>query len=638
MYFRAPMSVPNRFILLSFFLLSFSVGSNAQSSVDSLLQKLPTAQGEKRIEILLLLCDELSYVDADSARNFGLQASSLIEDKTSVQYAQALYQIAITHQVQSNYNEALRYDAEALQIFKALNDDLKEADILNNIGLIYDEQGMYKEAIDYYRQAYQIYKQSNKDEKMAVVALNLGVVFKGISDYENSLVNYKNAQSIFSILDNQYGVAVCNVNMGSVFLATFAYDSALKYSLLAEEMFRALHYKRFEAVAIGNAGIAFGKLNQKERGIEYLNRAIALHQQNSTRKELSYCYLKLAELYVERGQPDQGLSYAKMALEYSKAAGVLQQVADTHKLLATIYSKTNRYREAFAAEQSFAAAHDSLFQLDKVKYVREFQVKYETEKKERELAEANVKITAQELKVQERNNQLTMAAAVILFIAVGALVIFRNQQVKQQRLRLKAQLAEAQTLNAIQDERLRISQELHDNIGSQLTFVKASLEALEKTGLDNQFTDIKKLTASAIQELRKTVWLINKQSATVEEFTIKLREYIPENSIPPISITSEGSLDTEIQSNVANQLFRVIQEAVNNVIKHANATIIQADITVTPTQLSMRITDNGIGFDTTIPTHGFGLRNIQKRIKSVNGTVTIQSKPKETTVTITIPL
>lgn len=625
------------FFLSIIFVSGFFSCGWSQHKVDSLLHILPKAKDQKRIEVLTLLCYELAYVNADSARDFGLQAADLITDKSSVLYAEVLHNLAITHQVQSNYAEALRYDEQALQVYQSVNDSLRVANTINNMGLIYDEQGRYKEAIDYYRKAYEIYKERNDNDKIAVVALNLGVVYKGIGDFENSILNYTSALAMFSRLKHAYGIGVCHVNMGSVFLSLPQYDSALKHSLLAEKMFHDLTYKRFEAVAIGNAGIAYGKLNQQKKGIAYLEQAIALHEANSTRKELSFCYLKLAELYVEYKQYNQALSYALKALAGSLDAGVLQQVADTHKLLAALYTRQGNYRSALASQQAYAQVHDSLFQLEKLKHVREFQIQYETERKERELAEANVKITLQELKVQERNNQLILATAVVIFIAIGGLIVYRNQHMKQQGLQLKAELAEARTINAIQDERLRISQELHDNIGSQLTFVNASIETLEKSGNDNRFSDIKKLTTSAIHELRKTVWLINKQSATVDEFVIKLREYIPASSTPPVKVSTSGNMQIEIQANMANHVFRIVQEAVNNAIKHAQATQIQVLLTVSEKAFKVEIIDNGIGFDPTATTSGFGLRNIEKRIKMIYGTISIQSKPSETVLTLSIP-
>ncbi len=624
------------FIVLLAMLSATSV--EAQHKADSLLKLLPAAKEQRQIEILTLLSYELAYVNADSARDFGLQAAGLIADRSSVLYAEVLHNLAITHQVQSNYTEALRYDEQALDIYRSASDSLRIANTLNNIALIYDEQGRYKEAIDYYRKAYEIYKHRSDDEKIAVVALNLGVVYKGIGDYGNSILNYRGALGTFKLLDHDYGVAVCYVNIGSIFLSLPQYDSALKYSLLAEEMFHMLTFTRFEAVATGNAGIAYGKLGRPQEGMRYLEKAIALHKANDTRKELSFCYLKMAELYFDIKEYGRALPYAQQALEASINAGVLQQVADTHKLLAALYAEQGSYRNALASQQAYTQVHDSLFQIEKMKHVREFQVQYETEKKERELAETTAKLAIGELEIQQGRIRLVIAAGVILLIAIAGVVVYRAQRGKQQRLQFKAELAEAKARNAIQAERLRISQELHDNIGAQLTFLGASIESFGKAVTDPRLDEIRKLNTATIQELRKTVWLINRPSATLEEFVIKLREYMPSNTTPSLHLSAIGNLTVPIQATTANELFRIIQEGVNNAIKHAQASQIVVALVADDDALTVQIKDDGVGFDVHSSSSGFGLRNIERRIRSVSGTVTIHSGPTETSITVSIPI
>src|SRR5690606_21801247 len=178
-------------------------------------------------------------------------------------------------------------------------------------------------------------------------------------------------------------------------------------------------------------------------------------------KELSYCYLKLAELYTDDNKPKNALPYAELALKTSETAGVLQQVSDTQKLLARLYALHGDYRNAYNAHVAYTVTKDSLYQRDKIKYIQEFQVRYETERKERELIEAHMQITSHELMVQERNNQLILTGSTLVLIIITSLIYYRHQRSNQQRLELKAQLAEARTHNALQEERLRISQELH---------------------------------------------------------------------------------------------------------------------------------------------------------------------------------
>lgn len=606
--------------------------------VDSLRQALRLSAGESKIKTLNALCYAYAYVQADTARTYGMQALTLQPDTDSELLAETLHYLAITYQVQSHYPEALSYDERSLQIRTRLKDSLGMANTINNIAVIYDEQGRYNDAVQAYLRAYELYKRHGNETKLALVNVNLGVVFKGMGEYQNSINNYREALKKFVVLKRDYETAVCQVNLGSAFISLQNYDSALFYSLQAEKLFHQLGYVRFEAVATGNAGIAHGKLGHTIEAIAFLQRAIKNHIANNNRKELAYCYLKLAEVYTNNSQPDAAIHAARIALQTSQAAHALQQEADANLFLSDLYHKTGNFQAAFTHQSNHLRLRDSLFQAEKVKQVRELQIQYETEKKERELAESKVSLAKGELEIRKRNNQLVMILAVAVVLLLAGFVLFRNATVRQQQLVLKAQLAEVRTQNALQEERLRISQELHDNIGSQLTFVNASIGALQRDVTHPRLSDIKKLTADTIRELRKTVWLMNRQSVTLEEFVIKLRDYILTGSQIPITIDVTTNLNQIITAQVANHLFRIVQEAVNNTHKHAEATCITIQIGMASAEkVLLTIADNGKGFNPNSSYTGFGLTGMQKRVNGLGGELSVRSQPG-TTISAILPL
>lgn len=622
---------------LGLFFLCFSLSATAQENIDSLKQVVKVSAGETKIKTLNTLCYAYAYVQADSARAYGMQALNLQSETDTELLAETLHYLAITYQVQSRYPEALAYDERSLQIRTRLKDSLGMANTINNIAVIYDEQGRYSDAVQSYLKAYELYKRHGSEIKLALVNVNLGVVFKGMGEYQNSISNYKEALKKFVSLRRDYETAVCQVNMGSVFIAMQRYDSALYYSLQAEKLFNQLGYVRFEAVATGNAGIAHGKLGHTADAITFLQRAIENHKANNNRKELAYCYLKLAEVYNDSQQTIAAITASQQALQTAQVAEALQQQADASLLLANLYRKTGNFKDAFTHQSNHLRLRDSLFQTEKVKQVRELQIQYETEKKERELAESQASLAQGELEIRKRDNQLVLILTGVAAILLVGFVLYRNARAQQQQLTLKAELAEARTQNALQEERLRISQELHDNIGSQLTFVNASIGALQNEVDSPRLTDVKKLTAETIRELRKTVWLMNHQSTTLEEFVIKLRDYILTGSQIPIVIDVKTNLQQVITAQVANHLFRIVQEAVNNTHKHAEATQINIEISLDADLLSLTIADNGKGFNPDSPRSGFGLTGMHKRVSGLGGKLHIQSHPG-TTITAHLPL
>lgn len=604
----------------------------AQTRVDSLLSQLPSAKEELRIQILTSLTEELAYRHADSARMYGLEALQMLSPEAIAQRYEVLHNIAITYQVQSRYEEALKYSKESLHLAETFSDSTEKANIINNIGLIYDEQGLYDEAVRYYQHALRLYQAAKLTDKVALVNVNLGVVYKALGDYPNSIKNYQEALGIFQWMDNSYLVAVCEVNLGSVYLFVNQYDSALYYSRLASEKFHTLSYFRFEAVAIGNVGIAHAKLKQNSAAIQFLKKAIALHEQNNNTKELAFCKLKLAEVYESEGNFDLALNQALEASRLAQQAQALQQMADADALLAYLYQKRGDYANAFGYLKSFQAVHDTLFERNSVSEIRKFQIQYETEKKERALAISKAELAEKELEIQQSNARLALLGGTLLLALVVGGAVYRQQRLRQAQLeqenRLKEQLAVAEAQNALQQERLRISRDLHDNIGSQLTFINASMESLSKQVSDPSVSEVKNLTLETIKELRKTVWLINKHSVSWEELVIKLREYLkPVAAISTsVQVQTKGELNGRLEAQEANQLFRLIQEAVNNALKHAQASEINVLFEAKEVGVAVSIHDNGIGFDPSEAVgKSMGLQSMQERAHSLQAEWELQS-------------
>ena len=232
-------------------------------------------------------------------------------------------------------------------------------------------------------------------------------------------------------------------------------------------------------------------------------------------------------------------------------------------------------------------------------------------------------------------------------LGVVAIVIFRNARMERKRLKkeneLKLELAASEADNKMQNEKLRISRELHDNIGSQLTFINSSLETMRHNGNEaDTLEDTQKLALNTIRELRSTVWLINQKEFLLDDFIIKLREFLKPvaSSGTSVSVNLNGSGNHKLDANTATNIFRIIQEAVNNALKYSGCTelIITADSTEAG-KLRIVIEDNGTGFDMATGKRGYGLKNIKARAEAIKGACTIKSEPGSgTTVSLSLPI
>ena len=233
-----------------------------------------------------------------------------------------------------------------------------------------------------------------------------------------------------------------------------------------------------------------------------------------------------------------------------------------------------------------------------------------------------------------------------LFVGLIGYLIYYQEKLKNtqqsQACELKQAINQIETQNKLQSQRLAISKDLHDNIGAQLTFIISSVETakfapeLENTKLGNKLTQISDFTKDTIIELRDTIWAMNSSEISFEELQIRISNFIEkandvsENSIFKFNIDANLS-NLKLSSIIGMNIYRTIQEAVNNALKYANATEIVVAIDKVNDKININITDNGIGFDKDVIIEGNGLQNMQKRIEEIGGTFDIKSEPEKGT-------
>ncbi|TYA76037.1 histidine kinase, partial [Seonamhaeicola marinus] len=153
-------------------------------------------------------------------------------------------------------------------------------------------------------------------------------------------------------------------------------------------------------------------------------------------------------------------------------------------------------------------------------------------KKEKEILAQRAQIAEKELNINRKNMQLLGLGVLAIVLSVFGYLVYKQQKLKNKQLQKENQLKEAlskiETQNKLQDQRLRISRDLHDNIGAQLTFIISSIENLQygfkisNTNLTNKLTGISSFTKDTINELRDTIWAMNKNEISLTDLQIRI--------------------------------------------------------------------------------------------------------------------
>ena len=617
------------------------------TNIDSLKKVLPTTSGADRIKTILELSWEYRFLNADTARQYGMTALRMSEEAENESLeVEALHNIGVTYEAQSDYPDALAYELRALELRKKLGDDLKTANTLNNIGIIHDELGEAKEALDNYFQARRIYEKAGDKEKIAMTSSNIGIVLKGQKDFKQAASYYRNALGIYDELGNKFGVAACYANLGSAYFYVPMYDSSLFYSLEATKAFEELNIMQFLPTTLGNAGMAFDKLGRRTESKEHLSRAISLHEKYDNKKDLSFALRYLGS--VNRGERNfnEAKKNVNRALDIATKINAKQQILEAHKELSDIYRAEGNFAKALEEFQAYDVVKDTLFKEEKTKQIAELQTKYETEKKESE-----IKILRQENDLKESRQQRTNALVAGLVLLVTALIVLgyliRNRMTLKQKVELeetKASLRAAQLTAVItsqEAERKRFAADLHDGLGQLISAVRLNLskEQIEKRSVDQAVEVLNEMNS----EIRNIAFNLMPQVLIKNGLTEALQELATRVNLTEKVRIKIGAYDVEPihETDKKVALYRVCQEWINNVLKYSGATEINVQLVQHQQELVITIEDNGRGFDTNhlLLSQGNGWKNIQSRLAMIHGQIDIDSVTDRqgTTVVVTVP-
>ncbi len=215
--------------------------------------------------------------------------------------------------------------------------------------------------------------------------------------------------------------------------------------------------------------------------------------------------------------------------------------------------------------------------------------------------------------------------------AVGAIFYFISRSRYQKKLRI------LQMEHEVQNEKQRLSRDLHDNLGSQLTWLSNNISQLEtaqeqQQPVEQKMNRLKEGAGELMKTLRETIWILNKEKISCVDLFDKVVSHASRyiEGYPSIQLQTEENIISKIElgSGQALQLFRICQEAVTNACKHANASLLSIAASTHEDRFTIRISDNGKGFDLNAENPGhYGLLNMKQRADESNLQLSIGSSP-----------
>lgn len=519
------------------------------------------------------------------------------EESAKIHYdlgeAKSYSNLSLVYYYQGKYEKDLAYSLKAIHIFEKLND-------LENLSLEWGELGYrmkkrnLEKAIQYMQKSKQIAEKNNLQKPLLSIYNNYGVLKEMKVEYDSALFYYEKGLALKQKINDQVGIPYSLNNIAGVFVLRKQFDKAEENYQKALEIRKKIN----DTVGIAENYSYLGDLHLMQKDFK---KAIGFYQK-STEITDKHKYLGLSQ--------------------------------DSYRKISECYENLGEHQNALQNFKKFSALKDSLVNQETNSKIAELEVKFDTNEKEKQLLQKQAEVETSRIK-------FSVAIVFAILASIIGFLFYRQQRLKNkqqhQEFELKSAMAQIESQNKLQEQRLSISRDLHDNIGAQLTFIISSLENT-KFGIPNLETTVEKrldkisdFTRNTIVELRDTIWAMNKADFTMEDLSSRIFNFIEHAQSANQNILFNFSIDEKLKNKkfsslVGVNLYRTIQESVNNAMKYANAHHIVINAEKFQEGLKIEIKDDGKGFDTENVDVGNGLLNMKKRMEEIGGNFSINSE------------
>ncbi len=585
---------------------------------------------------------------------------------------------ATEQRVNSNADQALHLAQEALQLAIATQNKAAIAEAMVIIALCYKDKGEYlrSKQLLYLAQPYCITAAPYTEGIMAYWYSQLGTLYGLLGDNDSSIYFFYEALAFIkngSTRDSLFKVSLLS-NIGTSWMQKEDLNKALYYHKKAELLAKQLGDTMTLATLYSNIGTVYHLRKDSVHAMHYFEASLKLYQQKKAKKiySLQFLYYSMGtvqptladampyynralamdshsvnaasiyeligQAYFDSGIYDNAEKYYKSAEELSKRKGLDGHLLAVYSKLAAVYENMNLYKPAYQYQTKFVRLNDSLRTIDKDRVINQLDVKYRTAEKDKMLAENKAQLYKQQ-------RWIIASTGSILLLTLVSFGVYRNYRYKQRAQEDRLQSLEQQEkigklqakTQGEEEERSRIARELHDGINVLLSATKMNYASLGK--------EYKGLTEAPSYGV--IMGLLNEMGFELRTIMYKLvPELLIQQSLPDAVetfcdlIRRSKKLHIEFQfwgsfsalpAEYCFAVYRVVQESVHNIIKHANATSVLIQLRHQDGMLCLSIDDNGDGFNEKKATTGMGLQSMRSRIESLGGQVVFSSKANEGT-------
>ncbi|WP_438712397.1 tetratricopeptide repeat-containing sensor histidine kinase [Aquimarina muelleri] len=586
-----------------------------------------------------------------------------------------IQEISFTYFTLGEYDKYREMNEKALKLSRSINDSLNMAESYAYLGIYY-KQSQLDVAYKNFGEAEKIYasldsqKYNQKDYAFdrGKVLIDLALILRKIKNYIESESLTIRAIDNFVQAENSQYLPLCYTNLGNIAKSLERYEEAVEYHQKAIEHAKGTNMEIPRTLtSFNNIGTVYKSQKKYDKAKDYYNKALSYTEflnQNPGRRarlidnlgyvnflskdltnipDLFYKALKirdsiedkygiatntlhLAEYYKSLQKDSIARMYAERSRDVSLELHNNEELLDAYLLLSEISDSDTGLQYA----KKYIKLNDSLIKGERLFKDKFARIKFETE----EIVEKNQQIS-------KENEILIIAILGLTALFLLGYIIFRQQQSNKELLFAQTQQESNEEIYRLllnqqikleegrQMEQQRMSEELHDGVLGRLFGVRLSLDGINQRANDG-FTEARNKYIDELKSIEKEIRLLSHdlgaETLPSDVAYIDAVENLIGDLCEVHKISFEFNNDEDIDwEGVDDQkkvnLFRILQESMQNIFKHASADLIKINFEYVDGNINLTILDDGVGFNSTKVKRGIGLKNITSRVNQMNGQV-----------------
>jgi len=558
-----------------------------------------------------------------------------------------------------SYQQLMQFFTDAM----ANSDAWRMAEVHQDFGDYYFKTNNYDDSFRSYKKSIDLFEKLGDSTNLYQVKRSLAdlYIFQDLDDGAERLlqetIQFYNREKKGSELARAY------LDLSRIYLDKNDLKKEIYYLNKSVDINRALKDTLLDITIFIEKSNSYLRLGEKNKALGTAERALALSNEIDNPALISKSLLALGSAFQLKKNPQLSIEYLRRSHQLTSNTDA-PQFRDIYKTMAAAFADQENYDSAYVYVNKFVALNDSLQNASQLETANRLSRQYESQKKDEKIQELSQEKNSAEFSIRKQRNLLISALIGFLAILAGTYFIIRffqkqistrelinrqNGEINKQKITELENNMKIESMHAMiegqEAERERVAKDLHDSLGGLLSTVKLQFDSLENKleGVSKfkNYQNANRLLDTACQEVRDIARNMQPSSLVNLGLVAAVRDLINRIDDPDqrtIDFQHYG-LENKLENTVALTVYRLVQELLNNSIKHSKAKEILIQLTREENEFIIMVEDDGVGFDVEGVEKGMGTENILSRVNYLKGDLSVHSeKGKGTTTLITVPL